>query len=123
MNIKPNTEFTQNKPEANPQNTNQQQQHSDLDDPIVRSILKFEDLNKQLSSKNLFSKIESSIPVSAEVKALDSNLKVTCAQLKNIPDTKPSPCLFEKHEKSAIDIAQLGIKSGNFINECLKILN
>ena len=123
MNIKPNTELTQNKPEANPQNTNQQQQHSDLDDPIVRSILKFEDLNKQLSSKNLFSKIESSIPVDAELKALDSNLKDSCAQLKKCSDTKPSPCLFEKHEKSAIDIAQLGMKSGNFINECLKILN
>lgn len=37
-------------------------QTTDESDPIMRSIIKFEDLNKQLSSHNMFSKVQSSIP-------------------------------------------------------------
>lgn len=37
-------------------------QTKDESDPIMRSIIKFEDLNKQLSSHNMFCTVQSSIP-------------------------------------------------------------
>jgi len=80
------------------------QQLTDLNDPIMKSIMKFEDLNKQLSSKNLFTKIESSL---------------------HSPATPTNKAQTQKLKKSdfLVDKPNINADSANFINECLKILS
>jgi len=85
-------------------------QLTDINDPIMKSIIKFEDLNKQLLSKNLFTKIESSLhlPTVEDSKIVQTQLDIT-----------------EKIKKSDFitEIPSINLNSANFINECLKILN
>ncbi len=54
-------------------------QLTDINDPIMKSIIKFEDLNKQLLSKNLFTKIESSLhlPTVEDSKIVQTQLDIT----------------------------------------------
>ena len=83
---------------------------TDFNDPIIKSIMKFEDLNRQLSSKNLFSKIESSLH-SPTVVSVDK------AQTQSGKTDK-----LKKSDFLA-DMPSVNSDSANFINECLKILN
>lgn len=72
------------------------------DDPILKSLSRFEDLNKQLSSNNLFERI-------------DSSLQFEQAHLVNIVPFKNNDKQIAKDFKSS--------SCENFMQECMKIIN
>ena len=72
--------------------------------------MKFEDLNKQLCSNNLFTKIDSSIPATE----IDNH---TDKQIKSEATVKFEP---ENYKYAHFD---LGPNSENFMSECMKIIN
>lgn len=80
-------------------------------DPILKSIMKFEDLNKQLCSNNLFTKIDSSIST--------TDINLHNGNKPNLPEVTVK---FEP-ENNKYAHFDLGPNSENFMSECMKIIN
>lgn len=91
----------------------------DQDDPILRSISKFEDLNKQLSSNNLFTKVESSLPPSPVPISIE-NKKVKPIVMNSKTRSVTSPSVSSEKFTTSFET---GPYAENFISECMKIIN
>ncbi len=83
------------------------------DDPILKSLSRFEDLNKQLSSTNLFEHIDSSLQ--------RNNKKIEVNTLINSFKSESSNNIEQKVNPTFNNVRSNSCE--NFMQECLKIIN